>query len=225
MNRWYCYREVGDRRLVAYIVTAGHSAEAPNSALRNFCKELPDTWFWVFVLRKLPITQWKVDRKPCRARRDANRLERKLCRSSGGRSELAKIWSCTVGADGTTTLFELAALFCRPPVCSIEKSFGRNLPLSTCSARQQLLALCYVRGWMHPGRHSCCCKTEATAGRFLCSAAGGTVLEYHDLAPWRGGPPFRIAGPGARWKSTAPHLDQEMRPLHKRVRRGADGRT
>src|SRR6185436_9370387 len=105
--------------------------------------------------------------------------------------KLLKIWErvLVVGSIGIDdNFFELGghSLLAVRLFAQIEKSFGRNLPLATlfqAPTVRQLAQLLREDGWSAPWSSLVQLQNGGDRRPFFCvHAAGGTVLEYHDLA-------------------------------------------
>jgi amino acid adenylation domain-containing protein len=186
----------GDNRLVAYYVRAGNSS--PTSAeLRDFLlQKLPDYMVpSAFVmLETLPLTpNGKINRKALPAP-DSTRLElSKTFVSPQDELELklAKVWEgvLAVGPIGIDdNFFEIGghSLLAVRLFAQIEKSFGRNLPLATLFQAPTIRLLAQVlreEGWTAPWSSLVLLQNGGNRRPFFCvHAAGGNVLEYHELA-------------------------------------------
>jgi aspartate racemase len=188
-------KDQGDKHLAAYIVP--REGKTPTAEeLRAFLSErLPSHMVpSVFVvLEELPLsTNGKVDRnalpaanehkpgdKPAAAPQD--RLELKLL----------KIWErvLTIGPVGIDdNFFDIGghSLLAVRLFAQIEKSFGKNLPLATLFQAPTIRLLAQVlreEGWTASWSSLVLLQNGGNRRPFFCvHAAGGNVLEYHELA-------------------------------------------
>ncbi len=227
----------GDRRLVAYFVPAGKSSPT-TVELRNFLQQkLPDYMVpSAFVrLEALPLTpNGKLDREALPAP-DSTRpeLDKKFAAPQDELElKLAKIWEkvLAVGPIGIDeNFFELGghSLLAVRLFTHLEKSFGRNLPLATLFQAPTVRLLAQVLrkdGWSAPWSSLVVLQNGGNRRPFFCvHAAGGNVLEYHDLArlvgadqPFYG---FQAQGldgnqsPHTTIKDMAAHYIKEMREV------------
>ena len=189
-------KDNGDKHLAAYLAPSAGVTPSIDE-LREFLKaKLPDHMVpSVFiVLESLPLSPTgKVDRgalpptngaKPATTKRFApptDELELKL----------TKIWERVLGIRSISVndnFFELGghSLLAVRLFAQIEKSFGRNLPLATlfqAPTVKQLARVLRKEGWPAPWSSLVMIQGGSNRTPFFCvHAAGGNVLEYHDLA-------------------------------------------
>ncbi|MBC8030243.1 MAG: amino acid adenylation domain-containing protein [Pyrinomonadaceae bacterium] len=191
----------GDRRLVAYVVSAVQSS--PTTAeLRNFLQQkLPDYMVpSAFVmLERFPLTpNGKVNREALPAPESSRTELEKTFAPPQDELELklARIWEkvLAVGPIGIDeNFFELGghSLLAVRLFAQLEKSFGKNLPLATLFQAPTVRLLAQVlrkERWSASWSSLVVLQNAGTRRPFFCvHAAGGNVLEYHALA--------RLVGP------------------------------
>ncbi len=195
-------KDQGDKHLAAYVVP-GEGATLNSEELRNFLRQrLPGHMVpsLIVVLKELPLSEnGKIDRaaltklkgngngdgasQPSQAAHVAPQDQLEL--------KLLKIWErvLTVGSIGIDdNFFELGghSLLAVRLFAQIEKSFGRNLPLATlfqAPTVRQLAQLLREDGWSASWSSLVLLQNGGDRRPFFCvHAAGGNVLEYHDLA-------------------------------------------
>jgi len=230
-------KDNGDKHLAAYLVPAA-GVTLSIEDLREFLRgKLPDHMVpSVFVvLESLPLSPTgKVDRgalppsngaRPATTKRfapPADELELKL----------TKIWERVLGIRSISVndnFFELGghSLLAVRLFAQIEKSFGRNLPLATlfqAPTVKQLARVLREEGWPAPWSSLVMIQGGSNRTPFFCvHAAGGNVLEYHDLARLLG-PDQTVYGlqakgldgreePHTNIKEMAVHYLKEMREV------------
>jgi len=201
--------QVGDKRLVAYVVPRGHTTV--NGQLRDFLKQkLPEYMVpsSFVVLDSLPLTaSGKVNR---RALPDAvdRKPDGQATKLSVPKTEteklLAAIWADLLDTRElgvTDNFFEAGghSLLAVRLFAQIQKRFGKSLPLATlfqAPTIAQLAAVLEQNGRMdahaewsslvainplEPAR-----RTNTRPPFFCVHALGGNVLEYYDLARYLG---------------------------------------
>ncbi len=213
-------KDQGDKHLAAYIVAREDQTPAIDD-VRDFLKQrLPDHMVpSVFMLvESLPLSPTgKVDRsalpstsgiKPVTSagsfNAPADELELKLTR----------IWERVLGINSISVddnFFELGghSLLAVRLFAQIEKAFRRNLPLATlfqAPTVKQLARALREDGWPTTWSSLVPIQTGGSRPPFFCiHAAGGNVLEYHDLA--------RLLGPDQPFYGLqAKGLDGEQEP-------------
>ena len=228
-------KDTGDKHLVAYLVPRGNLR---TEEVREFLQtRLPDYMMpSVFVtLEALPLTPMgKVDRRalpePTEIKREAEKgfvapideLELKLTR----------IWEQVLRVNPIGTdenFFELGghSLLAVKLFAEIEKNFGKNLPLATLFQAPtvgQLARALRDEGWQ--AAWSSLVPIQAGGARrpfFSVHAAGGNVIEYHELArllgpdqPFYGLQAKGLDGksePHTSIKEMAAHYIKEMREI------------
>jgi len=193
-------KDQGDKHLAAYVVPRDGTTPDVDE-LRTFLgRRLPGHMVpsLVTVLPELPLSPiGKVDRKALASlttnvngKRDAASAPSELPPDQL-ELKLLKIWErvLAVGAIGLDdNFFELGghSLLAVRLFAQIAKSFGRNLPLATLfqAPTVRLLAqLMREAGWSAPWSSLVLLQNGGPRRPFFCiHAAGGNVLEYHDLA-------------------------------------------
>ena len=229
-------KDSGDKHLVAYMVPRNGSLRTEE--VRAFLQtRLPEYMMpSVFVaLETLPLSPMgKVDRRalpePKKIKREGEKgfiapldeLELKLMR----------IWEQVLRVNPIGTeenFFELGghSLLAVKLFAEIEKTFGKNLPLATlfqAPTVRQLARVLRDEGWQAGWSSLVPIQTGGARTPFFCiHAAGGNVLEYHDLARLLGpDQPFYglqakgldgTSDPHTSIKEMAAHYLKEMREV------------
>jgi aspartate racemase len=191
-------KDQGDKHLAAYVVP--RAGATPNSEeLRNFLQQrLPGHMVpsVMVVLEELPLdANGKIDRSAL-LKLNSNGASRSsqsahVAPQDQLELKLLTIWErvLVVGSIGIDdNFFELGghSLLAVRLFAQIEKSFGRNLPLATlfqAPTVRQLAQLLREDGWSAPWSSLVQLQNGGDRCPFFCvHAAGGNVLEYHDLA-------------------------------------------
>ncbi len=198
-------KDQGDKHLAAFVVQSENATVAVEG-LRSFLSQklpghmVPST---ITILDELPLSaNGKVD-KAALAAIKTNTSERPLVSPETSAEppdqlehKLLKIWERVLGVGAVSIdddFFELGghSLLAVRLFAQIEKSFGRNLPLATlfqAPTVRQLAGLMREAGWSAPWSSLIPLQSGDDRRPFFCiHAAGGNVLEYHDLA--------RLVGP------------------------------
>jgi len=230
-------KDEGDKHLVAYL-TACLGDEIPVDELRDYLRQkLPDHMVpSVFMLlESLPLTPMgKVDR---RALPETNGLKTRATKefsAAGDELELklTRIWEKILGVQPIgvdDNFFEMGghSLLAVRLFAQIEKSFGKNLPLATlfqAPTVKQLARVLRNEGWKAAWSSLVMIQGGDQRTPFFCvHAAGGNVLEYHDLArhlgpdqPFYGLQAKGMSGeeqPHTSIREMADHYLKEMREL------------
>jgi thioesterase domain-containing protein/acyl carrier protein len=187
------HKDLGDKHLAAYVVP--QPGKTINSdKLRTFLtQKLPAHMVpsLFVILEKLPLSaNGKIDRSALPAI-DGHRQVQKSTPKDGLELKLQKIWervlaSGPIGFDDN--FFELGghSLLAVRLFAQIEKSFARNLPLATLFQAPTVRLVANVMredGWSAPWSSLVLLQNGGNKRPFFCvHAAGGNVLEYHDLA-------------------------------------------
>jgi amino acid adenylation domain-containing protein len=208
----------GDQRLIAYVVRDGHT-QLTTGELRNSLKAklpsymVPASFEVIDALPLLP--NGKINRRALPAPR-LQRLEIEAFAAPADELELklSRIWQKVLGLDSIgvdDNFFEIGghSLLAVRLFAQIEKSFGRNLPLATlfqAPTVRQLARLLREEGWPAPWSSLVMIQGGNQRTPFFCiHAAGGNVLEYHDLA--------RLLGPDQPFYGLQSHgLDGKSEP-------------
>jgi amino acid adenylation domain-containing protein len=191
-------KDQGDKHLAAYVVP--QEGKTPTAEeLREFVSEkLPSHMVpsLFVVLEELPLSaNGKIDRAALPAP-NGNKAELQI---SGAAPQdelelkLLKIWErvlglVSIGIGIDDNFFELGghSLLAVRLFAQIEKSFGRNLPLATLFQAPTVRLLARVlreEGWTALWSSLVVLQNGGRRRPFFCvHAAGGNVLEYHDLA-------------------------------------------
>lgn len=189
-------KDSGDKHLVAYLVPR-NADEVITSEVREFLQQrLPDYMVpSVFVvLEALPLSPMgKVDRHALPAPGEFKREAEKGFVAPADELELklTRIWEQVldvhpIGTDDN--FFELGghSLLAVRLFSEIEKAFGKNLPLATlfqAPTVRQLARALREEGWQAAWSSLVMIQAGGARAPFFCvHAAGGNVLEYHDLA-------------------------------------------
>jgi amino acid adenylation domain-containing protein len=229
-------KDSGDKHLAAYLVP--RNGNLSHDEVREFLgRRLPDYMVpSVFVtLEALPLSPMgKVDRHALPAPDDSRPMSEQGLVAPADELELklTRIWQRVLGVNRlgvTENFFELGghSLLAVRLFAEIEKTFGKNLPLATlfqAPTVRQLASVLRQEGW-HDGWSSLVMIQPGGARRpFFCvHAAGGNVLEYHDLArslgpdqPFYGLQAKGLDGkspPHTTIKEMAAHYIKEMREI------------
>jgi thioesterase domain-containing protein/acyl carrier protein len=145
------------------------------------------------VLEELPLsTNGKVDRNALPAANEHKPAGKPAAAPQDGLElKLLKIWErvLAVGPVGIDdNFFDIGghSLLAVRLFAQIEKSFGRNLPLATLFQAPTIRLLAQVlreEGWTAPWSSLVLLQNGGNRRPFFCvHAAGGNVLEYHELA-------------------------------------------
>jgi aspartate racemase len=194
-------KDQGDKHLAAFVVPRDDTGVTAEE-LRSFLgQRLPGHMVpsAITVLPKLPLSaNGKVDKAALAAiktnsseRQVVTATETSVAPSDQLEHKLLKIWERVLGV-GTINVddnfFELGghSLLAVRLFAQIEKSFGRNLPLATlfqAPTVRQLASLMREAGWDALWSSLVPLQQGGNRRPFFCiHAAGGNVLEYHDLA-------------------------------------------
>ncbi|MDQ2975526.1 MAG: amino acid adenylation domain-containing protein [Acidobacteriota bacterium] len=189
-------KDQGDKHLAAYIVP--REGKKPTvDELRTFLSErLPSHMVpSVFVvLEELPLsTNGKIDRSALPAPNGNKPEPHKPAAApqDGLELKLLKIWErvLALGSIGIDdNFFDIGghSLLAVRLFAQIEKSFGKNLPLATLFQAPTIRLLAQVlreEGWTAPWSSLVLLQPGGNRRPFFCvHAAGGNVLEYHELA-------------------------------------------
>ncbi len=230
-------KDTGDKHLIAYLVPRNGRPPVADD-VRDFLKDrLPDYMIpSVFVvLESLPLSpNGKVDRRALPAT-DGMKPESAagfVAPSDELELKLIRIWEKVLNVRPIGTgdnFFELGghSLLAVRLFALIEKSFGRTLPLATlfqAPSVKQLARVLREEGWPAPWSSLVMIQSGGDRVPFFCiHAAGGNVLEYHDLArllgpdqPFYGLQAKGLNGkqePHTSVKEMAAHYIQEMRDV------------
>lgn len=188
-------KDQGDKHLVAYVVANGESID--DQELRNFLQQrLPDYMIPSFFvqLESLPLSpSGKIDRRAL----PANGFKPKAFTTFAAPADeievkLARTWEKVLGVRPVgidDNFFELGghSLLAVRLFAQVEKEFGKNLPLAMLFRAPTVRQLASVlRDEGLPSTWSSLVMIQSGDGNrlpFFCvHAAGGNVLEYHDLA-------------------------------------------
>jgi amino acid adenylation domain-containing protein len=189
-------KDEGDKHLVAYL-TAHEGCELNVDEVRcSLEQELPGHMIpsLFVVLETMPLSpSGKVDRG---ALPSTNGFKPKssgvfVAPTDALELKLAKIWERVLNVRPVginDNFFDLGghSLLAVRLFALIEKAFGRNLPLATlfqAPTVEQLARAVRNEGWPAPWSSLVMIQGKGTRRPFFCvHAAGGNVLEYHDLA-------------------------------------------
>ncbi len=189
-------KDQGDKHLAAYLI-ADENQTLVVEEVREFLKQtLPDHMVpSVFmVLETLPLSpSGKVDR---RALPSTNGFKPNSAKGFGAPADelelkLTRLWEKVLGIDAigvNDNFFELGghSLLAVRLFALIEKLFGKNLPLATlfqAPTVKQLARALREEGWQADWSSLVVIQGGDQRPPFFCvHAAGGNVLEYHDLA-------------------------------------------
>jgi aspartate racemase len=184
-----------DMHLAAYLVP--RNGQLHHHDVRDFLRaRLPDYMLpSVFVnMESLPLSPaGKVDRRALPAPEEFKREVETGFTSPADELELklARLWEqvlrvCPIGVE--ENFFELGghSLLAVKLFAEIEKTFGKNLPLATlfqAPTVRQLARVLRDEGWQPAWSSLVMIQPGGSRAPFFCvHAAGGNVLEYHDLA-------------------------------------------
>ncbi|HEX7721554.1 MAG TPA: amino acid adenylation domain-containing protein [Pyrinomonadaceae bacterium] len=229
-------KDSGDKHLVAYLVP--RNGNLRNDEVREFLRtRLPDYMVpSVFVtLESLPLSPaGKVNRRALPDPGEFTRESDKGFTAASNELELklTRIWEQVlrvhpIGVD--ENFFDLGghSLLAVKLFAEIEKSFGKNLPLATlfqAPTVRQLARVLRDEGWQSVWSSLVMIQPGGARTPFFCiHAAGGNVLEYHDLArllgpdqPFYGLQAKGLDGksePHTNIKEMAAHYIKEMREI------------
>ena len=228
-------KDEGDKHLVAYL-TSCDGAELNTDDVQKFLQQrLPDHMVpsQFVVLKELPLTPMgKIDRRALPITENRSQPAESFA-APGDELELklARIWEKVlkvypVGIDDN--FFDLGghSLLAVRLFAQIEKLFGKNLPLSTLFQAPTVRGLARVlrhEGWQAAWSSLVLIQGGSRQPLFCIHAAGGNVLEYHDLARLLGPdqPFYGLQARGLDGKSEpqtsitemAAHYIREMREL------------
>jgi len=187
-------KDNGDKHLDAYLVSRPGLTPSIDE-VREFLKDkLPDYMVpsMFMVLDSLPLSPaGKVDRRALPPAKGLDTTKSFAPPTDELELKLSRIWERVLGLSSigvNDNFFELGghSLLAVRLFAQIEKSFGRNLPLATlfqAPTVKQLARMLREEGW--PASWSSLVVIQGGGKRtpFFCiHAAGGNVLEYHDLA-------------------------------------------
>ncbi len=194
----------GDRRLIAYVVPA-EAGEFDAKQLRAFMQEqLPDYMLPAAMveLNELPLTPtMKVNRRALPPPRyDAQANAGYLAPRSPAEAKLAAIWAEVLRVERVgvrDNFFELGghSLLAVRLFARIEAVFGKKVPLAClfqASTIEQLARILGEEEWTAPWSSLVAIQPNGSKPPFFCvHAAGGNVVEFHELARHLGqGRPF-----------------------------------
>ncbi|MDQ2935944.1 MAG: amino acid adenylation domain-containing protein, partial [Acidobacteriota bacterium] len=189
-------KDEGDKHLAAYVVPRPGKTITTDHLRTFLIQRLPGHMVpsLFVVMEKLPLSaNGKIDRSALRqinGRKPAHESTAAPAQD-GLELKLQKIWErlLGVGAIGIDdNFFELGghSLLAVRLFAQIEKSFGRNLPLATLFQAPTVRLLAKVLredGWSAPWSSLVLMQNGGNRLPFFCvHAAGGNVLEYHDLS-------------------------------------------
>jgi len=194
-------KDQGDKHLAAFVVPREDSGVTAED-LRSFLgQRLPGHMVpsAITILSELPLSaNGKVDKAALAAlkttvteRQTVAAAETSVASSDQLEHKLLKIWERVLGVGRINVddnFFELGghSLLAVRLFAQIEKSFGRNLPLATlfqAPTVRQLASLMREAGWSALWSSLVPLQQGGNRRPFFCiHAAGGNVLEYHDLA-------------------------------------------
>ncbi len=189
-------KDSGDKHLVGYLVPR-NGAEISINEIREFLHErLPDYMIpSVFVvMESLPLSPvGKVDRRALPAPGEFKREAEKGFVAPADELELklTRIWEEILNVHPVGTdenFFDLGghSLLAVKLFAQIEKVFGKNLPLATLFQTptvRQLARVLRDEGWQPAWSSLVPIQAGGSRPPFFCiHAAGGNVLEYHQLA-------------------------------------------
>jgi len=229
-------KDSGDKHLVAYLVP--RNGNLRTEEVREFLQtRLPEYMMpSVFMtLEALPLSPvGKVDRRALPA---PSEIERKIEKGFVApvdelELKLTRIWEQVLRVNPIGTdenFFELGghSLLAVKLFAEIEKNFGKNLPLATlfqAPTVRQLARVLRDEGWQTAWSSLVPINAGGARTPFFCiHAAGGNVLEYHDLArllgtdqPFYGLQAKGLDGksqPHTSIKEMAAHYIKEMREI------------
>ena len=189
-------KDAGDKHLVAYLVPREGQTPVVED-VRDFLQErLPDYMVpsLFVVLESLPLSpSGKVDRLALPSTSNIKPQSATGFVAPGDELELklTRIWETVLGVSSIgvhDNFFDLGghSLLAVRLFARIERSFGRNLPLATlfqAPTVKQLARVLREESWPAPWSSLVMIQGEGARQPFFCvHAAGGNVLEYHDLA-------------------------------------------
>ncbi|MDX6577744.1 MAG: hypothetical protein QOE96_3697 [Blastocatellia bacterium] len=187
-------KDNGDKHLAAYLVPQFGLTPSIDE-IREFLKDkLPDHMVpSVFVvLESLPLSpSGKVDRRALPPANGADTTRIFAPPTDELELKLTKIWERVLGIRSigvNDNFFELGghSLLAVRLFAQIENAFGRNLPLATlfqAPTVKRLARMLREEGWPASWSSLVMIKGGGKRTPFFCiHAAGGNVLEYHDLA-------------------------------------------
>ena len=221
-------KDSGDKHLVAYVVP--RNGNLRNDEVREFLRtRLPDYMVpSVFVtLESLPLSPaGKVNRRALPDPGEFTRESDKGFTSPGDELELklTRIWEQVlrvhpIGVD--ENFFDLGghSLLAVKLFAEIERLFAKNLPLATlfqAPTVRQLARVLRDEGWQSVWSSLVMIQPGGARAPFFCiHAAGGNVLEYHDLARLLGSdqPFYGLQAKGLDGKSQ-PHTNIKEMAAH-----------
>ena len=220
-------KDSGDKHLVAYLVPRGNLR---TEEVREFLKaRLPDYMMpSVFVtLEALPLTPMgKVDRRALPAPAEIKREAEKgfVAPIDELEFKLTRIWEQVLRVNPIGTdenFFDLGghSLLAVKLFAEVEKSFGKNLPLATLFLAPtvgQLARVLRDEGWQAAWSPLVPIQAGGSRQPFFCiHAAGGNVIEYHELARLLGAdqPFYGLQAKGLDGKSE-PHTSIKEMAAH-----------
>jgi aspartate racemase len=193
-------KDQGDKHLAAYIVPREGTTPTADELRAFLSPRLPGHMVpsVITILETMPLSSnGKVDKTALAAipTNGKGAASESLNPSEAPQDQLElkllKIWErvLAVGAIGLDdNFFELGghSLLAVRLFAQIEKSFGRNLPLATLFQAPTVRLLAHLMreaGWSAPWSSLVLLQNGGARSPFFCiHAAGGNVLEYHDLA-------------------------------------------
>lgn len=188
-------KDEGDKHLAAYVVPRPGKTLTSDDLRTFLIQRLPRHMVpsLFVVLEKLPLSgNGKIDRSALQVINGRTPAQKPTVAAQDGLElKLQKIWErllavSPIGIDDN--FFELGghSLLAVRLFAQIEKSFGRNLPLATLFQAPTVRLLANVLradGWSAPWSSLVLMQNGGNRLPFFCvHAAGGNVLEYHDLA-------------------------------------------
>jgi amino acid adenylation domain-containing protein len=230
-------QDEGDKHLVAYLVLAGSETLLADDLREFLSRKLPDHMVpSIFVvLEALPLSpNGKVDRGalPAPDGRNMEMNKQFVAPKDELELKLLKIWERVLGVKPICVhdnFFNLGghSLLAVKLFAQIEKAFGKNLPLATLFQAPTVAQLARVlreKGWTAPWSSLVLIQAGGSRLPFFCvHAAGGNVIEYHDLArllgpdqPFYGLQAHGLDGreaPHTSIKEMAAHYLKEMREV------------
>lgn len=187
-------KDQGDKHLAAYVVPRPGKILIPDDLHTFLIQRLPGHMVpsLFVVLEKLPLSaNGKIDKSALGVNGQKPAYKSTVAAQDGLELKLQKIWERVLAASPIgidDNFFELGghSLLAVRLFAQIEKSFGRNLPLATLFQAPTVRLLANVLredGWSAPWSSLVPMQNGGNRLPFFCvHAAGGNVLEYHDLA-------------------------------------------